>query len=94
MSDEEKSRRFIFAPKEGEQPVFPKSAVFKSLSERIVDDFLSYREETGEEIAKVKVPPKRDPRAMARGIGKILSRKLPDFTCRIDESGELWIIKR
>jgi len=78
-----------------ETPIFRKSAQFRSLSERIVDEFLFFREKKKDvKRVKVKIPPEKDPKAMARGLGKILKKKAPEFTSRLDTSGNIWIIER
>ena len=100
MSEGSKSARrdtglqYIEKPKPGEVPNFPKSAAFKSPSEKIVEEFI--RSELP--LAKVKLPPgKKNPAAMARGISKILNKK-PEtkgvFAARLDVDKEIWIFKK
>jgi len=86
---------YQFIEESDETPIFKKSAQFRSLSERIVDEFLFFREKKKDvKRVKVKIPPERNASAMARGLGKILKKKAPDFTARIDESGTVWILER
>lgn len=82
--------KYIEIPEERETPSFPKSAQFKSLSERIVDEFLA----SGRERVIVNIPEGKTKTGMVRGIAKILKRKKPEFTARIDEKKRIWIIKR
>lgn len=87
-----------------ETPIFRKSAQFRSLSERIVDDFLFYREKHPDlERAKVKKEKLqgKSARAMCRGIGKVFLKKAKEgkknadeWTARVDESGQVWILRR
>lgn len=86
---------YKFIEESDETPVFRKSAQFRSLSERIVDEFLFYREKKKDvKQVKVKIPEGKDAKAMARGIGKILKKKASNFTARIDEKGTVWILER
>jgi hypothetical protein len=86
--------KYIEEPEPGEAPNFPKSAAFKSPSEKIVEEFIR----SGLELAKVKLPPgKKNPAAMARGISKILNKK-PEtkgiYAARLDVDKNIWIFKK
>jgi hypothetical protein len=86
--------KYIQEPEPGEAPNFPKSAAFKSPSEKIVEEFIH----SGLELAKVKLPPgKKNPAAMARGISKILNRKPQTkgvYAARLDFDRNIWIFKK
>lgn len=87
--------KYEFLEESDETPIFRKSAQFRSLSERIVDEFIFFREKK-EDVKQVKVniPEGKDPKAMARGIGKLLKKKASKFTARIDEKSAVWILER
>ena len=87
-----------------ETPIFRKSAQFRSLSERIVDDFLFYREKHPD-LKQVKVKASKiegkNPSAMARGLGKVFLKKAKEgkkdaelWTARVDQENRVWIVQR
>jgi len=88
---------YDFIEESDESPVFRKSAQFRSLSERIVDEFLFYRKKNPD-TKQVKVKTSKlqgkDPKAMSRGIGKVFLKKAKEFTARVDEKGQIWILER
>jgi len=91
------SETYEYIEESSESPIFKKSGVFRSLSERIVDEFLSVREKNPA-VKQVKVKSSKlqgkDPKAMSRGIGKVFLRKAKDFTARVDEKNQVWILER
>lgn len=70
---------------------------FRSLSERIVDEFLFYREKNPD-VQRVKVKTDKlggkDPAAMARGLGRVFKKKAEEWTARVDQENQLWILQR
>jgi len=98
------SKTYEFIEESSEEPIFRKSGQFRSLSHRIVDDFLSYKEENPT-VERVKVKASklqgRNPPAMARGLGKVFLKKAKDgikspegWTARVDQENRVWILKR
>jgi len=93
LSEREEKFEFIRVPEpEEEIPSFHRSASYKSVSEKIVDEFLK----ADVRRAEVKVPKGQDIRGLVRGLGKILKRKQLQnkFGARISTDRKLWLFKR